>query len=337
MSRKTVSIRDVAQACQVSVATVSRVINGKGKCSMKTEQLVRQQIRELNYVPETPAKPADILPIRATGILVPEIEYEFFGRMVAALEAKLFEYDIASFICNMGERREKTYIDILERMNIMGLMVISGYRINGFPVPENLPVIYINCLPENRPEGARIAIVETDNVEAGYLATVKLIKSGCRSPLMITNRPHNENLPHGRSIGYFKAIWEYGLDSAVQQLIQVDTVSFESGYQALDDSMLKNRLFDGIFCSSDLLALGVMRRLLDAGVRVPEDVRLVGCNDTSLARLNQPSIATIRHPIDQIAQESVSLLMNLMKRDDACGTRRLLPVSFVPGETCPDV
>lgn len=333
MPKKQVSIRDVASACGVSVATVSRIINNQGKCSKETELLVREKIRELGYASGRNPKPSRKTSTRAVGILVPDIRYEFFGNLIALIEQKLYAYDLAAFACNMIEEREALYLDRIASLNLTGLVVVSGYRKKGYQLPDSVPAVYINCIPDEGQADSRVATVESNNVDAGYLAATQLIASGSRHICIVTSRINLDKTPYGRTIGYLKAMWEYGLNCDDSYVITVDSAAYQDGYEATKRLLAAHPGVDGIFCTSDALALGAMHCLRDHGMRVPQDVRIVGCNDTSIAQVHH--IATIRHPLEEMAELVVDFLIKMEADKPLTQRHVVLPVSFVPNDTCP--
>lgn len=329
MGKDEVSIREISRLTGVSIATVSRVINQNGRFSRETEERVRKALEETGYTPNLAARSLRTKRIPTVGIIVPDITNEFFAKITLELQNRLFDFNYSTIICNTNEINniEQRHLLMLKSQQVSGIVYISG-AFSGEREILNLPTVYIDRKPPFSPEHKDYLLIESDNFDGGYIAGKALLRKKCRRPCMIKYK--NEISSHNdREAGFLSAVREQGLNLQPGSIQTVNEVSVESGYKATLE-LVKRVGPDGIFCSSDLLAVGAINALLESGLKVPEAVRVVGFDDTSIAANSRIPITSLQQPIEEIGRLAAQNIVNMMESSQEQDGRQIkLPVKLI--------
>ncbi|GAJ26523.1 sucrose operon repressor ScrR [Liquorilactobacillus sucicola DSM 21376 = JCM 15457] len=323
-----VKISDVAELAQVSVTTVSRVINNYGPISEKTRKKVFSAMKTLNYQPNALARSLQGKKTKLIGIIFPGVSHPLFGELVQSLENQLFKRGYRVILCNSANnaKKEREYLKMLSANQVDG--IITGTH--NLEIEEynrvDLPIISFD-----RYLSDEVPIVSSDNYTGGYQGTRLLLNSGARSITMITGSNQPKSPTTARAEGYVQALREAGLKEKV--------LEFPFYMSASSKSMqIKNLLMgdcpDAIFCSDDLTALLVLQHARKLKIRVPEDLKLLGYDGTQLIQSYHPELATVVQPISDIAQLMIELLIRKINtRDEKLQAQYLLPIKIINGST----
>lgn len=311
---KNISIKEIAELANVSVATISRVMNGNGGYSTETEQRVWDTIKKYNYQPNLVAKGLRTSKSPLIGILVPDIVNEYFGKLVLELQTLFFKEGYLTTICNANEdeKLEAKQVKALLAQNVSGLVMISGTEHHKELFNQIVPTIYIDRRPKSEDVQDSIVYVESDNVTGGYLATRELIEQGCSKIGFITDTM-SESSKTARYEGYEKAMKESGLPIEDDRILRLESATIDEGFIALTKACSAQVELDGIVCVTDVIALGAMLAIKGAGLRVPEDVKITGYDGISATLLVKPAITTVVQDVSQIAQTAQELLMEMIR------------------------
>lgn len=328
MGEKKISIKQIAELAGVSVATISRVMNQKGGYTPETEKKVQGVINEYHYIPNLVAKGLRTNKTRIIGLIVPDIVNEFFARMVLDIQMELFRCGYLTMVCNVNEsdKLEHQLVKALVAQNICGLILISG-RTRKMTV-NSLPTIYIDRRPNEEEPQDNMVIIESDNANGGYLATKELINSGCKKIAFITD-VLGESSKIARYEGHCKAIMESRLPLNPTLMFKVETVSVEDAFNAVTIGFDAKLEFDGIVCSTDILAIGAILAIKSRGLMVPQDIKVTGFDDISMSSLFQPSITTIHQYSDKMAKLVSDLITDLINGTVIEEKHRIVPVTLV--------
>ena len=318
-----INMKTIAEKAGVSVATVSRVINKNGRFSDETEEKVKKVIEELNYHPNTLAKSLKENHTKVIGVVVSDITNPHFARLVLELENMLFAHSYSTVICNTNENEEleKRHIDTLISQRVSGIIIISGLKVYDL---NEIPVVYL----DQRPKGYQMknhCLIETDNLDGGYLATKKLIEAGCKNIAVMYSfeKDYSQKV---RIKGYKKALKEAGLE---EHYIAVGKISTDKAATFVKDYIDKGNKVDGLMCTNDILAVGAIKGLQEKQLSVPESVKVTGFDDSILAQLYYPSISSIQQSIDRMVKKTVELLFAVMNNDKVDSIYNLSPVKLV--------
>jgi LacI family transcriptional regulator len=327
------TIREVAEHAQVSVSTVSHVINRTRFVDPETQERVTLAIKALGYRPNMLARSLRRRETRTIGLLVPDNANPFFAEFARVIENAGFAEGYSVILCNSdrSEAKEETYIDVLLAKQVDGLIVISSteradllQRVLDVGVP--LVVVDRNLT------GLAVSQVLVANEQGGYLAGQYLVKLGHRR-LGCIGGPSEGNPSWDRVLGFKRALAEAGIVQPPEAIVPGDFryTGGELGMRALLDRDLG---LTAVFASNDLMAIGAMITLRQAGLRVPDDVSVIGFDNILQAATMIPPLTTIEQPINDLGQATARLLLGqILKRttEPSCLT---IPTSLVVRDSC---
>ena len=326
-----ISIRQIAEAAGVSVATVSRVINQNGRFSPETEKRVKDIIRKYHYIPDAAAKGLRTSRMPVIGIVVPDILNNHFAALVLELETLFFRSGFSTVVCNANEswELEGRHLKTLLAQHVTGIVFVSSGQY--FDLGGEIPVIYLDRRPVNAWDANDIILIESDNEEGGYLAARKILEEGCRRPAIVMSSSIDFN-HKARYAGYCRALDEAGADGR-DRVIDVTVVTVEEAQKAVGKALDRGMQPDAIVCTSDLLAIGSVRALRERGLRVPEDVLVTGFDDTLIARTYYPEITSVHQSVDEMAACAVEQMLACVENNEYKGTHIVLPVWLAERES----
>jgi DNA-binding LacI/PurR family transcriptional regulator len=315
------SLRDVARVAGVSLATASRVASGLDAVRPETRARVEQAMRELLYVPPG-RKPAT----GAIGLLVPELANPIFPALAQAMEARATEAGLATILCNTTSAafREVDYVHMLLERRVDGMIFISCEMTNlagdhdhyARLVEEGARLVFVN----GALDGLEVAGVSVDERHAGYIATQHVIALGHRRIGFVAG-PALYLPTREKAAGRAEALREAGLEDG---LVAHGDFSFEGGRRALRMLLADPEPPTAVICSSDVIAIGVVQEARAAGLRVPEDLSVVGFDGIDASKWVYPPLTTVEQPIDAIASTAVDLLRSVVEEPHTFRPRELL-------------
>ncbi|MFA9465236.1 MAG: LacI family DNA-binding transcriptional regulator [Velocimicrobium sp.] len=327
--KRDVSIKDIADMASVSVATVSRVINQNGRYSVETEARVRRIMKEYDYKPNLVARGLRMKKVDTIGVIIPDITNEFFSKIALELQMGLFKQGFAAMICNTNEDGfiENQYIQMLNAQQVSGVIYISG-NYDEKREQLNIPTVYIDRRPKDKQTKSKTVIIESNNMQGGYLATRCLCDSNAKRIACIS-LDSRVSTHEERVNGCKKALKEVGLFFTEQDFVTVQKNTMTEGYQALQRLLLNDQEIDGIFCTSDILAAGALKYLEEAEIEIPSQMRLVGYDDTTLSQSTKLPITTIRQPIAEMGKLAVENILAMVSHEKIEKKEYILPVVLV--------
>jgi len=276
-----VTMRDIARDLHVSVVTVSKVIRNNPDISEETRLRVLKRIRELNYHPNFAARALVTGRTYSIGLIVPDLLHPFFTEVAKGLSHALRRKNYSVLISSSMEdpRLERQDIEAFLSRGVDAIVIASTQRgVENFRRIEERNTPYV--LIDRRFPGLAANFVGVDDVAAGRLATQHLVAVGCRRIGHIRGPDISTAL--GRLEGYRQALAPHHLESSHGYVVQArtgDVDAHESGAEAMRKLLSLKTRPDGVFCYNDPLAMGAIDAILGAGLRVPEDVAVIGCGN----------------------------------------------------------
>ena len=337
MKKKQISMKEIARLSDVSVATVSRVINNNGRFSEETRKRVLDVIEKYQYSTNTVAKTLRVQKSKTIGIIIPDIGNDFFSTIVHQIESFFFERGFSTFICNTDKSKEKerAYIKSLDSKMVDGIICISGQEeIEASLLSRNIPIVTIDRRPKMT---NNLAIIESDHFQGGYLATKHLIEKGCKNLIVLTKKnrlsPDND-----RIAGFKKALDEHRIPFTDQSIVETSDTrkgNFDAAREAIRKELISKRAFDGVFATNDWMALGVIKELSESGMKVPEDIKVVGFDDDKIARYSEIPLTTIRQDVHRVAEVASELFYKLLTEEDVIIKQKhiKIPVELIVRKT----
>jgi len=318
------TIRDVAKKANVSVSTVSRVINQKGYVHESTQKLVNDIIAELGFVPNQLARNLTSRSSKIVGVIVPHLGHTFYGELLEGIEAQASTYGYKIMFCHTNDdpKRELEYLSFFEQYNIEGLIVASNFSQTSKLLELNIPVITVDHILDET-----IPSITSNNIKGGELAAKKLIERGCKN-ILVFRGPSFLLTTQERTLGFLNVMNAKNLHANIYDMDLINPDIF-----MIKEIIQSNPNVDGIFCFSDTLAFVVVNTLIQQGVKVPEDIAVIGYDNTPHSKWMTPSISTIHQSVNFMGKQSFNLLIKLMRGVDLDNLHDIIEVYLVERET----
>ncbi len=310
------SVRDVAASARVSIGTVSNVLNHPEKVSPAVLANVHNAIRELGFIRNGAARQLRAGRSRTIGLIVLDVRNPFFTDLARGAEDRAAVSGLSIFLGNTDEdaERESTYLDLFEEQRALGVL-ISPYG----PILDRLEILRARgisaVLVDRSAEGSSFSSVSVDDVAGGRLAVRHLIAEGNRRIAFVGGTGRITQVSD-RLAGARAAVAEES--GAILEVIQTSALGVADGQQAARGLLERAPADrpDAIFAANDLIALGVLQTLVVSGVRVPQDVAIIGYDDIDFASFAIVPLSSVRQPSMLIGGTSVDLLMEEVENPD---------------------
>ena len=324
--KKDITIYDIAKVLGLSPATVSRGLKDHPAINSKTRKRIMDMAREMGYRSNSFASNLRMQKTHTIGIIVHELKSQFISSVLAGIEKVTTEagYDLIIGHSSETYRKEASNAHNLFHKRVDGLIASLAFDTRDMDhfgpfVEKNIPIVFFDRV-EEFPYGTRVVI---DNVKAGYEATAHLAAQGCRRIAHITANLAR-NVYAGRLKGYQQALADYGLPYDSSLLI-VNDLSEAAAIRSAKQLLAMDQRPDGAFVTNDFFAAVFLQTLKENGVRVPDDIAIVGFNNDAIARIIQPSLTTINYPGEEIGEQAArSLLEQLAGLSSARTTETII-------------
>lgn len=309
-----VRLKDIAQDLGLSVVTVSKVLRDHPDISDMTRKRVLKRMKELNYQPNMAARSLITGQTWTIGLVVPDLLHPFFAEVANEISMEVRKKGYSLFISSSDEDpalEQQEITQLLARRVDVLLIASSQQETASFRRIEEQQIPYI--LLDRQLPGLESNFVGVDDCAVGLLATEHLIQQGCRRIAHI--RGPEVSTAAGRLEGYRRALGDAGIrchpDHTVSLGASGDYRGEPGGYKAAQKLLAGKTKPDGIFCFNDPCALGAMRAILDAGLRIPEDIAVVGCGNLSYSDLLRVPLSSIDQGTASIAKAAAKLALKI--------------------------
>ncbi|WP_339182519.1 LacI family DNA-binding transcriptional regulator [Oceanobacillus sp. FSL W7-1293] len=306
MKKKRPTIYDVAKEAGVSISTVSKVMNGTGSIADKTKKKVEASMQKLSYQPI--AAPALLKRLQTIGLLIPSIADPFSAEIARKIEDNGRKYGFSLIVCSTDNNldKEKEYIAILRKKYVDGIIIATGLK-NAKALQElknsNIPIALLSREVPSLP----LNTVLVNDYLGAYEATSYLIKRGHQRIAMITEDMYFSSVK-ARVDGYKQALEDEQMEVS-KSLISIDNSSFMDASQSAEKLVNMKEAPTAIFASTEPLAIGAMQGVREAGLKIPDDVSIVGFDNSILAQMCYPQLTTVAQPTEEMAEKIVQLLV----------------------------
>lgn len=333
MSRRRVTIDDVAKLAGVSYQTVSRVINNKPHVSVITRERVEKIITETGYRPSLIARSLVTARTATIGLVVPDISNPYFSAIARGVEQVAYAHNYSVLLCNTGEdaSREFEVLHTLDERYVDGV-IACGLRQEDTPLQLALAQFRAVVLVNRRFANKGFPAIVVDDVLGGYMATQHLLQLGHTAVGFIAGPP-NSYSGVKRLQGYEQALSEVGIERQpgwIQHCLPTIAGGEVTAHSLLDS----HPELSALFCYNDLVAIGALRDCAAVGRRVPEDVALVGYDDITMAALMSPPLTTCHVPRVDMGSQAVFMLLNCINDEtDSCDEIGVTPELVIRAST----
>ncbi|MBV7508417.1 LacI family transcriptional regulator [Bacillus sp. sid0103] len=330
-----VRIADVAKMANVSTATVSRVISNAGTVKKETAEKVLEAIKELNYQPNMLARQLRRSETKTILVVVPDITNTFFSAVLRGIESVAIEngYQVLLGDARNDVESETSFLTILGQKKADGLILLTARTDQ--KILEDLSQDYPVVLACEYYEGSKLPTVSIDNVSSARKATEYLISLNHKRIGHISG-PLNIVVGRDRCRGFYQAMAQHGL-SVDPSLVQEGEFSFESGFNLMMKFLSLENPPTALFAGNDEMAMGAIKAAKSKGLRVPEDLSVVGFDDIQFASIFEPALTTVAQPTFDMGQKAMRLLLKLIKDEEIEKDQFILPDKLIVRESCKEL
>lgn len=319
------TIYDVAREAGVSMATVSRVVNGNPNVKPTTRKKVLEAIERLGYRPNAVARGLASKRTTTVGVIIPDISNTFFAELARGIEdiATMYKYNI--ILCNSDQNKEKEIhlINTLLEKQVDGIVFMGG-QITEEHVEEfkraPVPIVLSATIDQKK----EFPSVNINYEQAAYDAVKFLIEKGHTTIGMLTGSLEDPVNGYQKYAGYRRALDEAKVDFCEENII-VGDYTYDSGIEAMEKFLTLANKPTAIFAGTDEMALGIIHGAQDKGFNVPGDIEVVGFDNTRLAAMVRPTLTTVVQPMYDIGAVSMRLLTKYMNKEEVTDEVVLLP------------
>ncbi|WP_315068826.1 LacI family DNA-binding transcriptional regulator [uncultured Clostridium sp.] len=326
------TIKDVARQANVSVATVSRIINNLDGYSEETREKVNRVMEELGYQRNAIARNLKIKETRTIGVLRPKISTTYYVEILNGIEdfAQINNYSV--IICNAGDNwdRMSEYLRVLSERQVDGLIVCSippEENLCKQIIDSNIPTVLVSALSYRY----SLPYVKVDDYQAAYSATCYLIENGHKEIAIIAGPSEDPIAGTPRLNGFLQALRDHRI-SVNDKLIKKKGFGFMDGVEGMEELFKNNEKFTAVFAVSDDCAVGALSVAHKRGLKVPDDISIIGYDNTNIAEMSYPPLTTVAQPLYNMGEKSVEMLIKRISSNEKVESI-IMPFEIIERET----
>lgn len=337
---ETITIKDVARMCGVGVTTVSRAINNHPDINEDTKTMIMQVIKENHYIPNNSARNLKRSASKTIAVLIKGITNPFFNRMLQVFEKETHSHKYTYILQRVDENQDEidVAIELEKEKRLKGIIFLGGYfshskeKLDQLSVPFVLSTIAITAGADQD----NYSSVSVDDFKESYKLVDYLCNLGHKKIAIIAASMDDESIGKLRYEGYKKALQDHGLtleENLVRYMKEdIETYTMENGYVVTNELLASKEEFTALYAISDSLAIGACKAILESGKRVPEDYSVAGFDGLDMSFYYNPSITTIRQPVEEIAEETIKILFDLIHKKTT-QAHKIFPAELIVRES----
>ncbi|MCK4513993.1 MAG: LacI family DNA-binding transcriptional regulator [Spirochaetaceae bacterium] len=311
------TIKDVAKKAGVSIATVSRILNDLPGYTAETRQTVLDVIQEIGYKPNAIARGLVNKHTNTIGVLLPSISSRLASVLLNGIENTAHHLDYSTIICNTERDGKRTleYLEVLGEKQVDGIIIVSEWLRDLYEealVAMKIPVVLVLTVSSH----LHIPHIKLDDKRAAYDATEYLIERGHKKIGMISGAENDQIAGIPRVEGYRQALTDNSLSISEDRIVHGD-FAYRSGIACMEKLFERCPDITAVFATSDEMAVGVLSWAYKKGVRVPDELSVIGYDDTQDAEMAIPPLTTVRQPVYEMGQGAVEMLFSGKKRAES--------------------
>ncbi|WP_332698381.1 LacI family DNA-binding transcriptional regulator [Halalkalibacter lacteus] len=327
------TIKDVAKKANVSIATVSRILNEQKGYSAKTKERVLEAIKELGYQPNAVARGLINKRTQTIGILFPDVSSMFSSNILKGIEEVAHNRGHSIVVCHTGEsgNRMMKYLQLLNEKRVDGIIFTSAVITEEYykTLKEmKIPVVLVATQSYRFP----LPYVKVDDKHAAYSAVSYLIEKGHREIGMISGDMADEIAGRPRVEGYKQALEDHGISFDEKKIVSTPGFSFENGSGMLPKLLKQKKDITAVFAASDELAVSAMSDAFEMGIHVPEELSIIGYDNLKIAEMAIPPLTTLAQPLYEMGKLSAELLLDMLVTGNTVESR-IIPHHIIERKT----
>lgn len=321
---ESITIKDVAKICNVSVSTVSRAINNSPGISNETREKIMQVVRDNYFVPNNNARNLKRTDSKTIAVLIKGIDNAFFSPIISILEKEIQKKKYTFILQRVEENQDEIDVAVaLEKeKKIKGIVFLGGYFSHSKEKIKKMNVPYVLCTVGIRDNITykNCGSVSVDDVAESKKIVDYLCGLGHKDIAIITSSPNDETIGTMRFEGYRQALEKNGIEFNEKLAIIIDdeqhSYSMKNGYLSMKKLLNTGKKVTAVFAITDSLAIGACKALDEAGLKIPDDISVAGYDGLELAEYYIPSLTTIVQPVEKMAKETLKMLFKLISGEE---------------------
>ncbi len=301
------TIKDVAHEAEVSVATVSRVLNNVGYVNEDTRKRVEKAISNLNYKPNAVARSLFKKQSKTIALIVPDIKNPFFPEIARAIEDVMNRKEYTLILCNSDEKveKERKYLEVMKQKYVDGVIIVTSTLTPKHVEENGIPIVALD-----RPIANSIPSVSVNNFDGARQAVQYLKSIGCKKIAHVRG-PQNVINADERFFGYLAEVKQEPWFN--DGLIVTGNFNVVQTTEVTKKFLADNPDVDGIFAGNDYMAVGVIKAAVEMGLRIPDDLAVIGFDGIQLCQLTSPELTTMAQPIYEMGYTAAELLLDMVE------------------------
>jgi LacI family transcriptional regulator len=316
------TIKDVAKRANVSIATVSRIVNNQTGYSEKTKKKVLEAIEELGYQPNAIARGLINKRTHTIGVLFPKLSSTFVTDLLSGIEKATHEAGSSIIVCHTESNGDKTmkYLQLLNEKRIDGIIFTSA------PLKEeyyqyikkmNVPMVLLSTESYAHP----VPYVKVNDRHAAYTATNFLISKGHKKIGMISGNKNDLIAGKPRIDGFISALQDHNLPFDEKRIVYNNGFSFHEGVESLKTLLEQDTDITALFAASDELAIGAISAAYHLGIKVPDELSIIGYDNLSIAEMSVPPLTSVAQPLPEMGEMAAKMIFEMLESDNNVESR----------------
>lgn len=333
--RRVVTIKDLAKDLGIHHATVSRALRGSNSVKEETKELIKKKAKEMGYKPNLLAQGFRNKRSNVLAILVPDIQYHFFSKFISDFTRRAYEkgYSVMVFQSSEKLNNEKEIINSLASYRVAGVIAsVTKETTDGSHFDllkdDGIPCVFFDRVPDK----IEVSQVLVDNLQGAYDAVIMMIRSGKKNIAYISTN-NQLNVFQDRLAGYKRALNDNGLRFK-KELVINGGFFMEDGFTGAKILMNYKDRPDGILAVRDEVAIGVIKYLKKTGIRVPEDVAVIGFDNDPMGIACEPELTTVKQSISNMVDSTFCILMNHIENNAFEFRKKIIDAEIIKRGSC---
>ena len=319
---KSITIKDIAKQCGVGVSTVSRAINNHPDINQNTKDMIMEVIKESNFIPNNSARNLKLSDTKTIAVLIKGIDNPFFHSMIKIFEEEIQNRKYTFILHRVDSNQDEVEValELIKEKRLKGIVFLGGSfthqedKLSEIKIPFVLSTIAIT----DNVDRTLYSSVSVDDINESKKIVDYLCKSGHKKIVVLGSYSSDKSISNLRLEGYRRALIDNNIDVDYKLIKYTgdacNSYSMQNGYNMTKKLLESDTEFTAIYAISDSMAIGVCKAILDYGYKIPQDYSVVGFDGLDIASYYNPSITTIRQPVEEMAEETIKILFDLINK-----------------------